>query len=171
MSTQCPKGQPRCKRMDDAFLSSCNAALSNLLSSDKIKQSDDPFTAFSSAIMNFYSHYCLDKHSSEWCHHDKVFQMKHVILHVAFYVYRRLVVSPTRQNTDLPVRCTLRFHELLENMAARPQGYVSLGGCMTTNTVEGFHGLALMYRDKRTDLGHTHYVCKINMAICHKVSC
>lgn len=55
-------------------------------------------------------------------------------------------------------------------MAARPQDYVSLGGRMTTNSVEGFHGLALMYRDKRTDLGHTHYVCKTNMAVCHKVS-
>ena len=54
-------------------------------------------------------------------------------------------------------------------MAARPQDYVPLGGRMTTNTVEGFHGLALMYRDKRTDLGHTHYVCKTNMAVCHKV--
>ena len=73
-------------------------------------------------------------------------------------------------------RCTCetqakKFRELLENMAARPQDYVSLGGRMTTNTVEGFHGLALMYRDKRTDLGHTHYVCKTNMAICHKVRC
>ena len=54
-------------------------------------------------------------------------------------------------------------------MAACPQDYVSLGGRMTTNTVEGFHGLALMYRDKRTDLEHTHYVCKTNMAVCHKV--
>ena len=58
--------------MDDAVLSSCKAALSNLLSSDRIKQSDDPFTAFSCAVMNFYRHYCLDDHSSEWCHHDKV---------------------------------------------------------------------------------------------------
>ena len=40
---------------------------------------------------------------------------------------------------------------------------------MTTNSVESFHGLALMYRDKRTDLGHTHFICKTNMAICHKV--
>ena len=43
-------------------------------------------------------------------------------------------------------------------------------GRLTTNTVEGFHGLALVYRDKRTDLSHTHYVCKTNMAICHTVS-
>ena len=42
-------------------------------------------------------------------------------------------------------------------------------GRLTTNSVEGFHGLALVYRDKRTDLCHTHYVCKTNMAICHKV--
>ena len=42
-------------------------------------------------------------------------------------------------------------------------------GRPTTNTVEGFHGQALVYWDKRTDLGHTHYVCKTNIAICHKV--
>ena len=47
-----------------------------MLSSDKIKQSDDPFSAISSAIMNFYNHYFLDDHSSEWCHHDKVKQVE-----------------------------------------------------------------------------------------------
>lgn len=62
------------------------------------------------------------------------------------------------------------FKSLLEGMASRPQDYVSARGRLTTNAVEGFHGLALMYRDKRTDLGHTHYVCKTNMAICHKVN-
>lgn len=62
------------------------------------------------------------------------------------------------------------FKALLEDIAARPQDYVSDHGRLTTNTVEGFHGLALMYRGKRTDLGHVHYVCKTNMAICHKVS-
>ncbi len=50
-----------------------------------------------------------------------------------------------------------------------PQDYVSHHGRLKTNTVEGFHGLALLYRDKRTDLGHVHYTCKTNMAICHKV--
>ncbi len=59
---------------------------------------------------------------------------------------------------------------LVEEMAACPQDYVSDHGRLTTNTVEGFHGLALIYRDKRTDLGHVHYTCKTNMAIfCHKV--
>ena len=61
------------------------------------------------------------------------------------------------------------FQTLIEGMAARPQDYVSDHGRLTTNTVEGFHGLALVYRDKRTDLGHTHYTCKTNMAVCHKV--
>ena len=55
-------------------------------------------------------------------------------------------------------------------MATCPQDYVSDRGRLTTNTVEGFHGLALMYRTKRTDLHHAHYICKTNMAICHKVS-
>lgn len=62
------------------------------------------------------------------------------------------------------------FERLFEEMSARPQDYVSDHGRLTTNSVEGFHGLALVYRDKRTDLGHKHYVCKTNMAICHKVN-
>lgn len=61
------------------------------------------------------------------------------------------------------------FKALLDNMAARPQDYISDRGRLTTNSVEGFHGIALLYRSKRTDLGHKHYVCKTNMAICHKV--
>ena len=37
-----------------------------------------------------------------------------------------------------------KFHSILEDMAARPQDYISLGGRMTTNSVEGFRGLALL---------------------------
>ena len=59
------------------------------------------------------------------------------------------------------------FQTLLGEMSAHPQDYVSDHGRLTTNSVEGFHGLALVYRGKRTDLGHLHYVCKTNMAICH----
>ena len=61
------------------------------------------------------------------------------------------------------------FKRLFEEIAARPQDYVSERGRLTTNSVEGFHGLALLYRDKKTDLGHVHYTCKTNMSICHKV--
>ena len=62
------------------------------------------------------------------------------------------------------------FKTPLEDMAAQPQDYVFRRGRLTTNTFEGFHGLALMYKGKRTDLSHVHYVCKTNMAIfCHKV--
>ena len=28
---------------------------------------DDPLSAFSEALMNFYDHYCRDEHSSKWC--------------------------------------------------------------------------------------------------------
>ena len=62
------------------------------------------------------------------------------------------------------------FIELLERMSQRPQDYVTTRGRMTTNAVEGLHGLALMYHDTRTDLGHEHSGCKTNMALCHKVS-
>lgn len=60
------------------------------------------------------------------------------------------------------------FKKLLQTMAGRPQDYVSSRE-RTTNAVEGFHGLALMYRTKRIYLGHFHCVCKTNMSICHKV--
>jgi len=46
---------------------------------------------------------------------------------------------------------------------------VSDHGRLTTNTVENFHGLVLVYREKQTDLGHKHYLCKTIKAICHKV--
>lgn len=62
------------------------------------------------------------------------------------------------------------FRVLLQDTADRPQDYVTHNGRMTTNSVEGFHGLALMYGGKRTDLGCKHYECKTNMAICHKVN-
>ena len=54
-------------------------------------------------------------------------------------------------------------------MAACAQEYITPEGRVITNSVEGFHGLALKYRSKRVDLQHVHYTCKTNMAICHKV--
>ena len=46
------------------------------------------------------------------------------------------------------------------------QDYVSDHGYLTNNTVERFHGLAILYRSKQTELGYVHYMCKTNMAIC-----
>ena len=53
-------------------------------------------------------------------------------------------------------------------MSDKPQEYITTAGKVTTNAVEGFHGLALKYRGKRIDLLTTHYCCKTNMAVCHK---
>ena len=61
------------------------------------------------------------------------------------------------------------FKELLTTMANISQDYIIPSGCMTTNAVEGFHVLAFMYWGKVTDLEHTHYTCKKDMAVCHKV--
>ena len=58
----------------------------------------------------------------------------------------------------------------MELFKDRPQDYVTQQGRQTTNVVEGYHGLALMYRDKKTDLGHHHYTSNTDMATCHKVS-
>ena len=47
-------------------------------------------------------------------------------------------------------------------MAKKPHEYVTPEGRFTTNSIEGFHGLALKYRGKRVDLHHRHYTCKTN---------
>ena len=67
------EGRPRCKRMSEAFVSSCKVALSNLIASDTVYDSDDPYAAFSEGIINFLHHYCHDDHSSPWCHHAEVY--------------------------------------------------------------------------------------------------
>ena len=61
------------------------------------------------------------------------------------------------------------FKALLEKMATRPEEYITLDGRVTNNVPEGYHGIALMYRNKRIDLGSVHYKCKTNMSIPHKV--
>ena len=53
-------------------------------------------------------------------------------------------------------------------MASKPQEYITTTGKVTTNAVEGFHGLAPKYRGKRIYLLIMHYCCKNNMAACHK---
>ena len=45
-------------------------------------------------------------------------------------------------------------------MADRPQDYVTPNCKVTTNSIEGFHGMALKYRSNRIDLKHAHYCCK-----------
>ena len=70
---QCQANNFRCKRMIDGLLGDCKSALSNLISSDKVQESADPLKSFSEAIVNFHLHYCLDIHTSPWCHHEKVY--------------------------------------------------------------------------------------------------
>ena len=66
------------------------------------------------------------------------------------------MVSSTRPNRFTCEAQAMKFCELLKSIAACPQDYVSLGGHMTTNTVEGFHGLVLMYWDKINKILDTH---------------
>ena len=60
--------------MTEAVFSSCKAALNNLIACDKVYESEDPYSAFSEGILNFYSHYCEDAHNSTWCFHEKVYR-------------------------------------------------------------------------------------------------
>lgn len=41
------------------------------------------------------------------------------------------------------------FKTLLENMVTKADKYISTDGRQTNNTSEGYHGIALSYRDKR----------------------
>ena len=59
--------------MNEAFIGSCKAALSNLIAVDKLYESEDPCQEFSAGILNFHAHYCQDDHNSSWCYHDKVY--------------------------------------------------------------------------------------------------
>ena len=56
--------------MPDSFLTSCKAALNNLIAT--VVEMEDPYEKFSEGIRNFHKHYCEDDHSSDWCCHDKV---------------------------------------------------------------------------------------------------
>ena len=83
-------------------------------------------------------------------------------------INRRRTASHTTKHSFTCQAQRNGFKELLESIAKRPQDYVTLSGRMTTNTVEGFYGVALMYLGKQTDLEHRHYICKTNMSVCHK---
>ena len=69
----------KCKRMPENFIGSCTAAFKNLIASDIIQSAEDPYEAFSEGILNFHSHYCLNNHTSTWCHHEKVRQEGQVV--------------------------------------------------------------------------------------------
>ena len=98
--------------------------------------------AFSEGLLNFYNHYCKDLHASEWCKfHSKTND------------------DGSQYTTKSPLLCPVQseaFEELLKSMADKPQEYITTTGKVTTNAIEGFHGLALKYRGKRIDLAHTH---------------
>jgi len=58
------------------------------------------------------------------------------------------------------------LHKLMHSWSSSKQWLPSLIGNVATNAVEGFHVLALKYRDKRIDLGaHPLLRCKTNMTI------
>ena len=154
LKCKCKTQAKPCKRMTEAFINRANCALRNLMSCEEILQHEDPYKAFSEGLLNFHNHYCLDLHGSEWCK-----------FHPA------TTDDDKPYATKSPLLCAIHadaFLDLLKTMADKPQEYITPTSKVTTNAVEGFHGLALKYRGKRIDLGHAHYCCKTNMAVCHK---
>jgi len=65
---------PRCKsRMSDAFIKRAKKALRNIACNPDVITATHPLAAFSAALLNLHSHYCLDVHTSEWCkYHPQV---------------------------------------------------------------------------------------------------
>ena len=61
-------GLPRYKRMSEALLGRCKASLDNLIASDAVQESEDPYLLFSEGALNFYQHYCLTylHHTGDW---------------------------------------------------------------------------------------------------------
>ena len=52
------------------------------------------------------------------------------------------------------------FKTLLENMATKADEYISTDGRQTNNTPEGYHGIALSYRDKRKPIISARQTCQ-----------
>ena len=67
LSCKCKKEGRKCKRMTEALIDRIKAALRNLMSCEEVLQDSNPLDAFSKGLLNFHSHYCMDKHDSPWC--------------------------------------------------------------------------------------------------------
>ena len=154
LSCKCKKEGKKCKRITEALIDRMKTALRNLISCEEVLEDSNPLEAFSKGLLNFHSHYCKDQHDSPWC---------------KFHSETNDDGSP--YTTKSPLLCSVQseaFEKLLKDMAGKPQEYITTTGKVTTNAVEGFHGLALKYCGKRIDLLTTYYCCKTNMAVCHK---
>ena len=76
--------------MSDSFIRSCKNRLANIISMEAVTESDDSFAAFSAALLNMHSHYCLDDHTSKWCTHEKVHSIK---IQSSYYITQKKVFS------------------------------------------------------------------------------
>ena len=89
--------------MTEALIDRIKAALRNLMSCEEVLQDSNPLDAFSKGLLNFHSHYCMDKHDSPWC---------------KFHAATNKDGSPYATKT--PLLCFVQsedFEKLLKNMA------------------------------------------------------
>ena len=86
---------------------------------------------------------------------------------ISFIQILRMMVVLIPQSHPYSVQSET-FEKLLKDMAGIPQEYITTTGKVTTNAVEGFHGLALKYQGKRIHLLTIHYCCRTKMAVCVK---
>ena len=53
--------------MTEASIDIIKAASRNLMSCEEVLEDSNLIGAFSKGLLNFHSHYCMDKHDSPWC--------------------------------------------------------------------------------------------------------
>ena len=59
--------------MTNDFITRAKKSLHHIMANPDVVAADDPLSAFSEALMNFYDHYCRDEYSSKWCqYHSEV---------------------------------------------------------------------------------------------------
>ena len=66
LKCKCKQNGLQSKRMSKIFVDRAKHSLKCLMSCSEVLDNDNPLTAFSESIMNFYNHYFKDEHTSEW---------------------------------------------------------------------------------------------------------
>jgi len=122
LKCKCKVQAKSCKYMTEAFINRTKSALRNLMSCGEVLQHENPYKAFSEALLNFHDHYCLDMHYSEWCK-----------FHLATvddkpYTTKSLLLCTTHSNA---------FLDLFKTMADKPQDYITPTSKATNNQCYG----------------------------------
>ena len=149
--------------MSDSFITRAKKSLRHIIANPDVVAADDPLTAFSEALMNFHTHYCKDVHTV-----SIIPRYRYVLTPFYCNTHRkqRMALHITQSNPSNAKHSQMPFWICLRRCQSALKEYITPEGCVTTNSIEAFHGLAL----ERGLIYTTPIIpVKTNMAICHKV--